>query len=755
MLKRAEKNADKDLIETFFAGNFLPFYERYLNKLTPEGRLYKTNCPFHDDEDPSFKIHPESGDYRRYHCYGCGESGDIFDFYAKKTGLNSKTDFPKVLAGIAADFGIETTKPRKAAVIPFDKSKIPFKHYKLGMPKHKYHYQDASGKTKYYNCRFEPKDFRQCAPDGLTWSLKNIKKLPYNLVRVLAADTVYIVEGEKDVGTLHKINLVGSCNSGGAKNWSDELNKHFKDKKIILIPDNEQTGREHMQDVAEKLTGICASMKLIELPDLAPGGDVTDFLKAFDPAEAAKRLAVLVEAATEYEPFKELLKDGPMYHLSDWGNAERLTKIHGEKIRYCHPFKRWYIWAGGQWNFDTTGLLKKFCKDVVKELLAEAIKAPDSDARKKLVNFSQSCETNQRMLGMLSMAESETGVPILPEDLDRDPYLFNCKNGTIDLKTGKLKPHDPENLITKISPFNFDPLAECPKWLAHLDLVMGGNQALIDFLQKAFGYCLTGDTSERKFFVCYGFGANGKSITSDVVALAMSNYAKRTPTETLLVKHGDAGVPNDLARLRGARFVYAAESEAGKQLAESKIKDITGGERIIARFMRGEWFEFYPEFKIWLGTNHKPVIKGTDNAIWDRIRLIPFTVRISEDQQRPKTELIEGFINEMPGVIAWMVQGCLAWQKEGLGQPSEVVNATNEYRSEMDILGIFIDDCCVIGPTVTVTVKLIYAEYEKWTEDNGERKISKKMFGMRLSEKGFDRYAGTGNVQNWIGIGIK
>lgn len=509
-----------------------------------------------------------------------------------------------------------------------------------------------------------------------------------------------------------------------------------------------------MQDVAEKLSGLCASMKLIELPGLAPGGDVTDFLKAFDPAEAAKRLAVLVEAAAEYEPFKELLKDGPMYHLSDWGNAERLTKIHGEKIRYCHPFKRWYIWAGGQWNFDTTGLLKKFCKDVVKELLAEAIKAPNSDARKKLVNFSQSCETNQRMLGMLSMAESETGVPILPEDLDRDPYLFNCKNGTIDLKTGKLKPHDPEDLITKISPYNYDPNAKCPKWLAHLDLVMGGNQALIDFLQKAFGYCLTGDTSERKFFVCYGSGANGKSVTSDVIALAIGEYSNRTPTETLLVKRGDAGIPNDLARLRGARFVYAAESEAGQQLAESKIKDITGGERIIARFMRGEWFEFYPEFKIFLSTNSKPVIKGTTDAIWDRLRLIPFTIRISEDQQRPKTELMEGFIEEMPGIIAWMVQGCLAWQREGLGQPSEVVNATNEYRSEMDILGVFLDDCCVISPATEVKKKSLYDAYEKWTEDNGERKISKKMFGMRLSEKGFDSYRGTGGVWMWTGIGL-
>lgn len=529
-------------------------------------------------------------------------------------------------------------------------------------------------------------------------------------------------------------------------------------KKIICFFDNDDAGRKATQRVA-KLLGVKTTA--VQWSKDAPDGfDANDLLKLGDRKtiiemiENAKPIEIKSQAASNKRP-ASILIDGPLYNLTDQGNAERLILLHGNEIRYCHPFKRWYIWTGGRWDFDKTGLLKRFCKDVVRKLLKEAIKAPTSDARKKLVEFSQSCETNKRMLGLLSLAESEPVIPILPEDLDRDPYLFNCKNGTINLKTGQLHAHNPDDMITKMSPYNYDPAAKCPKWLAHLDLVMGGNQELVDFLQKAYGYCLTGDTSERKFFVCYGSGANGKSITSDVVALALGDYANRTPTETLLVKRGDPGIPNDLARLMGARFVYAAESEAGQQLAESKLKDITGGERITARFMRGNWFEFYPEFKIWLGTNNKPLIKGTDNAIWDRIRLIPFTVRIEADQQIPKTELMEGFISEMPGIISWLVQGCLKWQSDGLGRPAGVMNATNEYRSEMDILGVFLEDCCVIGPTVSVTVKLIYAEYEKWAEESGERKISKKMFGNRLREKGFDRYAGTGNVQNWIGIGIK
>jgi len=442
------------------------------------------------------------------------------------------------------------------------------------------------------------------------------------------------------------------------------------------------------------------------------------------------------------------------YHFTDMGNAERLVDLHGPNIRYCYPYKRWFVWDGKRWNGDNMGLLRKMCKDVIKSMYKKASEMDNEKDRKELSQYAMKCETVKKARDMVEFAQSEDGVPILPEHLDKNIYLINCLNGTVDLKTGELKPHDRSDLITKLAPANFNPGSECTAWLDHLNKIMAGNQDLIKFLQKAFGYSLTGDTSERKIFIQYGSGANGKSVTNDTVALIMGDYAMRTPTETLLIKRND-GIPNDIARLKGARFVYASEAEQGKRLAESLIKDMSGGDKISARFLHQEWFDFYPEFKIWLGTNHKPEIRGTDPAIWDRIRLIPFMVRIPDNEQIPKTEMLELFHDEIDGIFSWLVEGCLLWQKEGLGFPKEVRAATNKYRNEMDVIGNFINDECVLGENRTVSAKDLYQAYEKWGENNGEDIISKTLFGKKINERGIDSYQGSKNITMRSGIGLK
>jgi putative DNA primase/helicase len=275
------------------------------------------------------------------------------------------------------------------------------------------------------------------------------------------------------------------------------------------------------------------------------------------------------------------------YRLSDLGNAERLVDEHGHNLRYCHPFSKWLVWDEKRWGNDNTGEIKRKCKSVIRKMYSEAGKEPDDEKRKKFIDYTRRCESDQKIKAMLSLAQSEPSIPILPEELDTNPWLLNCSNGTINLKTGKLQPHNREDLITKLAPFFYDPNASCNAWLDHLNKIMDGDQELISFMQRAFGYSLTGDTSERLIFIEWGTGANGKSITNDCIAMALGDYAMRTPTETLLIKRSD-GIPNDVARLMGARFVYAAEAEQGKRLAESQIKDISGGEKIAARFMRAE-----------------------------------------------------------------------------------------------------------------------------------------------------------------------
>jgi putative DNA primase/helicase len=280
---------------------------------------------------------------------------------------------------------------------------------------------------------------------------------------------------------------------------------------------------------------------------------------------------------------------------------------------------------------------------------------------------------------------------------------------------------------------------------------MGSKPGLTNFLRRAVGYSLTGDTSERALFIMYGSGANGKSTALETIRALFGDYGLRTPAETLLARHGNA-IPNDVARLKGARFVSASETDEGRRLAEAQIKDLTGGDTISARFLRAEWFDFRPECKLWLSTNHRPVVRGTDKAIWDRLKLIPFDVRIPEEQQDRK--LLSKLKAELPGILAWAVRGCLEWQEKGLGVPDEVRDATGNYQSEMDMLANFIADACVLKSDAQASATSLFQAYRRWCDDNGERCCNQRGFSASLTERGFyKRRTGKTGTEAWQGIG--
>jgi putative DNA primase/helicase len=435
------------------------------------------------------------------------------------------------------------------------------------------------------------------------------------------------------------------------------------------------------------------------------------------------------------------------YNLTDLGNARRLVHRHGRNLRYCWLWRKWLVWDGKRWIKDDTGEVYRLAKETVSSIYQEAAAAPNDEARKELGKHATRSEAGARIREMVDLARSD--VPVMPDELDASPDLLNTESGTIDLRTGELREHRREDLITKIAPTTYRPDAAAPTWEAFLERVLPGED-LRAFVQRAVGYSATGDTSEQCMFINHGGGANGKSTFQEAIAAALGDYAMRAPTEMLLAKRSD-GVPNDIARLKGARFVSASETEEGRRLAESRIKDLTGQDTITARFMKAEWFDFAPTHKLWLSTNHKPEIRGTDAAIWRRIRLVPWAVTIPPAEQDKNLPI--ALRHELAGILAWVVRGCLQWRREGLQAPDEVRKATGEYRAEMDVLAGFLVECCELDTGHWEYAKDLYECYKRWCDENGERPEPQRKFGGRLGERGFQRdRGGSRGAGIWRGV---
>ena len=476
------------------------------------------------------------------------------------------------------------------------------------------------------------------------------------------------------------------------------------------------------------------------------------------PPLEAEEVEKIASSVARYEPASKVVPisanghgghgASASFNLTDLGNAERFVTDHGEGVRYCYPWRRWIVWTGARWERDEAGRVHRLAKEAVRGIYREAADAEDEDRRKALANHAKRSESETKIRAMVELAKSER--PVSPDELDADPMLLNTKSGTIDLRTAELREHRREDLITKIAPVEYRPDAEAPAWGAFLERVLP-DEELRGFVRRAAGYSASGDTSEQCLFINHGVGANGKSTFHEAAAAALGDYAMRAPTDMLLARRSGA-VPNDVARLKGARFVSAAETEDGRRLAESLVKDLTGQDTITARFMRAEFFDFKPTHKLHLSTNHKPEIRGTDAAIWRRIRLVPWTVTIPPAEQDKK--LSEKLRGELAGVLAWIVRGCVEWRHEGLKAPDAVRKATGAYRSEMDVIGAFIEDCCVLRPDASALATPLYVAYKEWCEESGEPIEKQRRFGMRLTERGLRREK-VGGVYKWYGIGLR
>jgi putative DNA primase/helicase len=482
---------------------------------------------------------------------------------------------------------------------------------------------------------------------------------------------------------------------------------------------------------------------------------VTNEQRCAPPLEA-EEVEKIAASVAGYEPADDGTRmslnghgkaQAPSFNLTDLGNAARLVHRHGRNLRYCWLWRKWLVWDGKRWVKDDTGEVYRLAKETVASIYQEAAAAPDDEDRKALAKHAMRSEAGARIKEMVDLARSD--VPVMPDELDASPDLLNTESGTIELRTGELREHRREDLITKLAPVEYRPDAPAPAWDAFLERVLPGEE-LRAFVRRAAGYSATGDTSEQCMFINHGGGANGKSTFQEAIASALGDYAMRAPTEMLLTKRS-GGIPNDIARLKGSRFVASSETEEGRRLAESLIKDLTGQDTVTARFLWAELFEFTPTHKLWLSTNHKPEIRGTDNAIWRRIRLIPWSVTIPPAEQDKK--LPATLRRELAGILAWIVRGCLEWRREGLQAPNEVRKATGEYRAEMDVLAGFLAQCCELETGHWEYAKNLYDCYKRWCDENGERPEPQRKFGGRLGERGFQRdRGGSRGAGIWRGV---
>lgn len=423
-----------------------------------------------------------------------------------------------------------------------------------------------------------------------------------------------------------------------------------------------------------------------------------------------------------------------IYHLTELGNAERFRDQHGDDVRYDFSRKQWLLYDGKRWKVGAGDKVRRMAHKTAKNLYVLAAQATDNDMAQKISKWAgQSCKSAS-ITAMLK--EAAALLSIDSAILDAEPWLFNCGNCTINLLTGEAHKHRKEDWLTKISPVDYDPDAKAPLFQKVLHTCFAEKQELIDFLQRFAGYSLSGSIKEQCIFIWWGSGANGKSTILNALAEASGDYAQTTRPETLMVKRGD-GIPSDLAKLKGARLVTAAEAEDGHRLAESQIKQMTGGEKIQARALYQDWFEYVPEFKIVLCTNHRPIIRGDDHAIWRRIRLVPFTVTIPE-KDRDK-DLPEKLKAELAGILTWMVAGAAEWMKTDLGMPTEVKEATDSYQSEQNIIKIFLDSCCTIKTDEIVESQVIFQAFDRWRTGEGFRKFTQAKLGRMLSDLGFEK----------------
>jgi putative DNA primase/helicase len=729
-----------------------------------EGTGWKARCPAHEDRKPSLGVSEGDDGKALIVC----RAGCDFKSIVAALGLTTADLFLQGTNGHAN--GHVSAKPRKpksdgAVFATFEAARDWMAKTIPAAATNVWSYTDADGAEIFRVQRFDEgsgdkrfKPFRH-DPDG--WRIKDpLGKLPlYRLPELTAATDVWVFEGEKCVDLAKRLGLVATTSAHGSKSAKRSDWSPLAGDTVYLVPDNDAPGEKYVADVIAELAKLDPkpTIKVVRLPLNNKGDDLAEWLESvpdgWGPDECRAELERIATTASECATTtttSDVPKNPSQFARTDRGNAERLVAQHGQDFRFCGPWKKFLVWDGCRWTMDSTNKLCRQAKATARTILAEALEAANDDDRKTLISWWTTTESRRGLESMISLASSEAGIPVVPEGLNSDPWLLNVQNGTIDLKTGQLRQHRRADLIMSMAPVDYDPNAKCPLWIKTLSRIFAGNDDMIRFWRRLCGLALTGVVDEQVLPILCGGGANGKStVLTVMLEMLGSDYSLMAPPGILMTRRSDSH-PTERAILHGKRLVVDVESAEGGRLNEALVKQLTGGDKISARRMREDFWEFSPTHKLMLCTNHRPEIKETKHAIWRRIKMIPFNVTIPEAEQIK--DLPRRLRFEFPGILAWCVQGCLEWQREGLGVPSEVDDATKEYRAEQDVLAAFLAEECTVNPVLSAKFAHLYNRYTRWTEGCREALISQRAFGLSLSERGFEKYTNNGTFYRGLGL---
>ena len=723
------------------------------------GDGYKARCPCHEDRNPSLSV--KMNGRLLLHCFaGCS--------------------YDRIVAALSLT--PEPPASRRELVAT-------------------YRYRDAAGIEVRQKVRYAPKDFRIRHQDPAgQWVYKAgpgpavLYRLPELRQAIAEGTTVFVVEGEKDCDRLAAGGLTATTNIEGAARpeqkakWRSAYTAQLAGAaRVVLLPDHDEPGRAHMQAIAQAVQGQVGEVRLLELPGLPAKGDVSDWLNqghtlvelqalaaaapAFSPRPDSAPTPVGPDPPTE--PVEAVYNPPTVSPCTHLANSYRIRHYYQGQIWYALGLG-WILWTGRFWRPDptgegalATGFVGGLSRRIAREAATLARRAAhdaDDDRRKSLMTQAEALlkwavqsEHERTIAAGLKLSKhallTEYGA------LNADPWRFNVQNGTLDLRTGALRPHDPADLITFLAPVTFDPTARCPTWERFLFEVFAGDRDLVAFLQRAVGWSLTGVVKERALFFLYGdTGKNGKTTLVETLMKlvgasgeASYGYGRKVGADTFMKSKNPEDNQRKAATLAGPRFVCTSEVDEEHRLNEQLIKDITGGDTLEGRRLYQEAFTFKPQFKPWMYGNHKPEIRGTDDAIWSRVRLVPFEVSF---KGREDLDLADKLEAELSGILNWAIQGCLDWQRHGLQPPAKVQAATQAYREEMDVFGPFIRECCVIHPHAEVWANDLWNAYKAWCANAGVKEYSQTKFGRYLTANRWQADGTSGRIKR-LGIGLR